>query len=69
MINYYMSPDKAPTTFSIEGSDFLHFSGRSRLNANTSSMHSLMKDGATSLNDLCILSTKILVEEMFINKI
>ena len=63
MINYYMSPGKVPTTFSIEGSDFLHFSGRSRLNANTNSMHSLMKDGVTSLNDLCISSTKILVEE------
>ena len=71
MMNYHMLSGKVPTTFSVEESRFLHFSGRSGLNFNTHLMHSLMKDRVTSLKDscMCVSSTKKLVEEVLISKI
>ena len=61
-----MFSNNVPTTFSVEESDFLYFSGRSGLDFNAHSTHSLMQDRVTSLNDLCIASTNRLVEQMLI---
>ena len=56
-------------TCSVEESDFLPVSGRSRLNSCSHSMHSLMKDRVTSLNDFCSVYKNRLVEQIFITKI
>ena len=61
--------NNVPATFLVEERDFLHFSRRSGLNFIAYLMHSLTEDPVTSLNDLCTTSTKILLEQMFINKI
>ena len=78
IINYKLNDELSyviwqspPTTFSVEESRFLLFSGRSGLNFNTHLMDSLTKDRVTSLKDLCmcVSSTKKLVEEVLISKI
>ena len=46
--------NNVPTTFSVEESGFLHFSGRSGLKFNAHLMYSQMEDHVTSLNDLKI---------------
>ena len=61
--------NNVPAKFLVEERDFFHFSRRSGLNFNAYLMHSLTEDPVTSLNDLCTTSTKILLEQMFINKI
>ena len=68
-ISYYMLSKNVPNTCLVEESDICPLPGRSGLNFNAHSMHSLMKDCATSLNDLCTASTKTQVEQMLINKI
>ena len=64
-----MLSNNVPNTYFVEESDFPPLPGRSGLNFNAHSMHSLMKDCVTSLNDLCTASTTAQVEQMLINKI
>ena len=55
--------------FQLKKTIFSPVSGQSGLNFNLHSIHSLMEDSVTSLNDLCTASAKRLVEQIFINKI
>ena len=65
IVNFYMLSSNNVTTTLIEESYFLLVSGGSWWNFNVHSM----EDCVTSLNDLYKVSTKRLVEQIFINKV
>lgn len=65
---YYKLFDKVPTTFLVEESNFLPVSVQSEVNFNAHPKNSVIDDRDTSLNDLCTVSKKRLVEEIFIKK-
>ena len=49
----------------VQERDLFPVSGQSGLNFETHRMHSLMKDRVTSLSNLCRISTKRLVVQIF----